>query len=353
MNAAEHMEGMALDGGWKVIEKITRNPKATGGHFSVGYRVQHPSGHNAYLKALDFSAAFEKENFTVHLEAMSHAYNFEVDVLKQCGEKRMSRVIKAIAYGEARVNVIPSPGDRVCYIIFERADGDIRPEEGFFQAFDFAFGMRVLHNAAVGLMQLHQSGIAHQDVKPSNVLLFAEEGAKIADLGCASVKGVRSPRDEFLIAGDYGYAPLDQWYKISSGRSMEDRFINDLYLLGNLIFYLFLGVSATHTIMSKLTGLEIQLGDNFSNDLPYINHAMALSLVNLRSSIQAMTGTVSGRFDKDVAEELLNIASELCEPDPAKRGDFIASQKGIPRHSLIRYISRFDLLAKKAEFQLK
>ena len=105
--------------------------------------------------------------------------------------------------------------------------------------------------------------------------------------------------------------------------------------------------------MSKLTGLEIQLGDNFANDLPHISHAMTLSLVDLRNSIQDMTGTVSNRFDKAVAEELLSIASELCEPDPAKRGDLNASKRGIPRHSLIRYISRFDLLAKKAEFQLK
>jgi serine/threonine protein kinase len=353
MNAAEHLEGLTLDGGWNVIEKVTRNPKATGGHFSVGYRVQHPSGHNAFLKALDFSAAFEKENFVVHLEAMSHAYNFEVGVLKLCGERRMSRVIKAIAYGEARVNGIPSPGDRVCYIIFERADGDIRPEEGFFQAFDFAYGMRVLHNAAVGLMQLHQSGIAHQDVKPSNILLFAEDGAKLADLGCASVKGVLSPRDELRIAGDHGYAPMDQRYKVTSGRSMEDRFINDLYLLGNLIFYLFLGVSATQAIKTKLAGLEIPLGDNFDNDLPYINHAMTLSLDDLRNSIQAMMGTLSSRFSNEVAEELLKIASELCEPDPAKRGDSIVSRRGIPRYSLVRYISRFDLLAGKAEFQLK
>jgi serine/threonine protein kinase len=353
MNAAEHLEGMTLDGGWNVIEKITRNPKATGGHFSVGYRVQHPSGRNAYLKALDFSAAFERENLAVNLEAMTHAYNFEVSVLRQCGEKRLSRVVKAIDYGETRVICIPSPGNRVCYIIFEYADGDIRPAEGFFQVFDFAFGLRVLHNAAVGLKQLHQSGIAHQDVKPSNVLLFAEEGAKLADLGSASVKGVFSARDEIPIAGDRGYAPLDQWYKSNSGRDMQDRFINDLYLLGNLIFYLFLGVSATHAIKSKLTGLGVQLGDDLDNDLPHIRHAMALSILDLRNSIQAMTSTVSGKFDKEVSEELINIALELCEPDPAKRGDLNARQRGIPRHSLIRYISRFDLLAKKAEFQLK
>jgi serine/threonine protein kinase len=38
--------------------------------------------------------------------------------------------------------------------------------------FDLAYRMRVLHNTAKGLNQLHVSQIAHQDIKPSNVVTF-------------------------------------------------------------------------------------------------------------------------------------------------------------------------------------
>jgi serine/threonine protein kinase len=353
MKAADRLESLTLEGGWTVVERITPKTTATGGRFSVGYRVKDPSGKIAYLKALDFSEAFQHPDFTLKLEDMLHAYNFEVDILKQCGDKHLTRVVKALAYGTATVPSLPLPACKVPYIIFEEAEGDIRPEVGFFQAFDFAFGMRMLHHSAVGLQQLHQHGIAHQDVKPSNVLLFGEDGAKLADLGCASLDGTESPRDDHIIAGDVGYAPPDRFYKQLAAASMEERFIGDIYLFGNLLFFLFLDCSATQAIASKMKSLGIELSSDLVRDMAYFNHAMSKVLEDLRNSISSLTMSISNRLSEDITQELVNIASELCEPDPSKRGDPIAKQRGWQRFSLMRYISRLDLLAKKAEFYLK
>src|SRR5205823_2049082 len=66
-----------------------------------------------------------------------------------------------------------------------------------------------LHHIATGLYQLHSAEVAHQDLKPSNILVFEGSTSKIADLGCASVKGVASPRDSAAFAGDRTYAPTD------------------------------------------------------------------------------------------------------------------------------------------------
>ena len=44
------LSGLTLDGGWTVVELMHRPPTATGGHFSVGYRVRHQDGREAYLK---------------------------------------------------------------------------------------------------------------------------------------------------------------------------------------------------------------------------------------------------------------------------------------------------------------
>jgi len=52
---AQELTGIELDGGWKVLELLKRDPKATGGNFSVGYVVESSSGDRAYLKALDYS----------------------------------------------------------------------------------------------------------------------------------------------------------------------------------------------------------------------------------------------------------------------------------------------------------
>ena len=73
MRPAEHLEGLTLPNGWKVLRKITPPPHATGGYFSVGYIVEHPSGKHAYLKALDFSKALQTPDPARELESMTQS----------------------------------------------------------------------------------------------------------------------------------------------------------------------------------------------------------------------------------------------------------------------------------------
>ena len=61
-NPAKSLCGVELDGGWKVEEMVSKNAHDTGGKFSICYRVSNQDGRLGFLKALDFSAAFETEN---------------------------------------------------------------------------------------------------------------------------------------------------------------------------------------------------------------------------------------------------------------------------------------------------
>jgi hypothetical protein len=61
---AEELLGMSLMDGWQVVARFARPEEATGGNFSVAYRVERPaeSGlepetERAFLKALDYSQA--------------------------------------------------------------------------------------------------------------------------------------------------------------------------------------------------------------------------------------------------------------------------------------------------------
>ncbi len=58
----------------------------------------------------------------------------------------------------------------VQYSIFEMADCDTPTYMDVSVKLDLAWTVRMLHQAAVGLQQLHGIGIAPQDLKPSNVL---------------------------------------------------------------------------------------------------------------------------------------------------------------------------------------
>lgn len=92
----------------------------------------------------------------------------------------MSKVVKAIDGGK-----ISAGGSVVEYLIFEPAKGDIRSHLDSLTSFDLVWRITCIHNICIGIRQLNGAAIAHQDLKPSNVLDFEDEGEKLADLGRA------------------------------------------------------------------------------------------------------------------------------------------------------------------------
>jgi len=58
---------------------------------------------------------------------------------------------------------------------------------------------------------------------------------------------------------------------------------------------------------------------------------------------------VAGPLSGDIME----MVQQLCDPDPNKRGDPKWKHSLVPRYDLQRYISRLDLLCRKAEVKLR
>lgn len=343
LTAAQSLEGLTLKNGWKVERRIERPPDATGGLASEQYVVVRADGTRAFLKALDYSAALNKPDTAVLLHAMTQAFLFEKRLLEECANARMTRVVLALDSGSVEVPEF-GPLSKVDYLILEWADSDVRQARDSWDPIDKAWALRVLHNVAVGLWQLHAEGIAHQDLRPSNVLVFGERISKIADLGRAARHGVSSPHDEFLIPGAIAYAPPEFLYGHNEPDLRTRRRAADVFHLGSICMFMYTGIGATAWLAKELPDdlLWGNFADGFAGVLPYLREAFS-------SAVSKMAAMVP----LDIRDEIATIVRELCDPDPRLRGDpWMRARAGNP-HSVERYISKFNLLARRAELELK
>jgi serine/threonine protein kinase len=333
------LTGAVLDGGWRVVSPIARAEDETGGYFSFGYWAEAPNGRKGFLKALDYSAALDSADPARTLESLTAAYNFERAVLDQCRARRLDRVVTAISDGMYNV---PNAGplSRVQYIIFERADGNVRAQANTTKRFDFAWSLRSLHHVATGLFQLHGQGIAHQDLKPSNVLTFGEHGSKIADLGRASARQTAAPHEAAIVAGDRSYAPPELLYRHVDPDWNKRRLGGDAYLLGSMIAFFLTGTGMTANLVGKLDDSHHpnRWAGSYADVLPYLRNAFSFVQAEIRS-----------RVPIEFRDDLCGIVVQLCEPDPLLRGHPRNRVHSSTQFSLERYISSLDLLARKAE----
>jgi len=337
---ADNLTGVSLEQGWQVVEKIKPAPSATGGHFSVGYLARHNSGREGFLKALDFSAAFQEANSALKLQAMLESYNFECALLEKCANRRLRRVAIPLSKGEVLPPTSMNPTEKVYYIIFEKAEGDIRKFHDAMISLDTAWCLRSLHHTASGIRQLHSAHVAHQDLKPSNVLFFNINGSKISDLGRSTDDEIPSTNDRLQIPCDMSYAPPELFYHVRCHSDFRFRKAIDLYLLGSLVFFHFLHVSALHMLRHNINRLNLTMSGTFESDLPYLQQAFSDSLQTLRQAVTPLLGSST--------DLLISVVRELCNPDPIKRGN-ARRPSSSGQYGVERYESQFDLLAKRAE----
>ncbi len=335
---AHQLLGRQLGSGWKVTQKIEPKPGATGSNFSVGYVVEK-DGQKAFLKAFDYKEALAYSNPAKMLAAMTTAYNFECEVLDRCARKNFRRVVKALEFGAERVGEKDLIGV-VQYVIFELASGDVRAHLEVTDKLGLVWKLRTLHQVATGLRQLHGESIAHQDLKPSNVLVFGDLDSKVADLGRASDKNKASPHDHHLIAGAWTYAPPELIYRFGSPDWDERRLGCDLYLFGSLIVFFFTGQATTTLLLQHLDSSHRpdQWKGMFHDVLPFLVDAFENVVKDFAESVP-----------NEIRDNLVSKVRELCYPDPVVRGHPRSKGQLGARFSLERYVSEFDLLAQKAE----
>lgn len=346
MNLAKSLKGMRI-GKWLVIESV-QNKDSSGGNFSTGYIVEDDTGRTGFLKALDYSSAFDTRNTAETLNSMTSAFLFEKTLLQQCDNNGLRYVIKIIDGGSFELPEDYPDRDNyslpyIDYMIFEKAEQSVRAIIDISKGFDSAWALRSLHNTAVGLQELHGIQVAHQDIKPSNILLFKEKKiSKIGDVGRASAIYKEAAHDELNVAGDRNYSPFELLYGQIDNDWKTRRFSCDMFMFGNLVYTYFNNVSITAAVLQKLPYFSWPnyWKDGYDAVLPQIEIAFAECLDEFNSSV-----------DQKLRSNLVAMVSELCSPNIKQRGD--KRERGIQQYSLQRYISKLDYLAREYEYRMK
>jgi hypothetical protein len=144
-------------------------------------------------------------------------------------------------------------------------------------------------------------------------------------------------------SGSWEYAPPELLYGEVNNDSIIRRIGCDLYLLGSMIAFYFTNMSMTALIAANLTdGLSWKNPSNYGKyDIvkSYVKNAFEQALTDIGRNIES----------KYLRDNLILMIRYLCNPDPKKRGH----KKNIAEigsdYALERFISTFDLLARKTK----
>ena len=269
---------------------------------------------------------------------MTENFTYERDLLNFCTDNKMKRIVTAIDSGEYQElnEIIPVP-----YLVFEIAQGSLKTID-FIQNPNLSWKLLTFHGALVGLSQLHQAKIVHQDIKPSNILIFGENYSKISDLGTATQFNNESNWCSVGHAGDLRYTPIELLYGYCSSDWNTRRYGADLFMMGGLLSYMVTGANFLSLMIARLPAnmKPYEYGGSFAEVKPYLMKAYYDSLESVEKDIPM-----------SIRSELIEILAQLSCPVPEDRGNSSLSRATIGKYSLIRYISKIDRLAKTIMWQ--
>ncbi len=338
---ASRLEGKTI-GKWEILEKRIKTEEDASGKFSSCYKVKNIEGEKTgFFKAFNYQYAFNElgqhQSSADFLKVLTSNFTYERDLLLLCKTHGMKKVVSAIDHGEYREvgELFPVP-----YLIFEIADGSLKNFKAIKDP-DLAWKLGAFHGFLVGLSQLHAKKIVHQDIKPSNILIFGGEISKLSDLGSATQLNNRSPLwDQDGHCGDWHYAPIELLYGYCSPNWDTRRLGADLFMSGGIITYLITDSNFLWLLHENLP--EIYRPSNFGGGFEQVKpHLMAAYYKTLNE--------VALRIPENIRQDLMEVISQLSHPIPEERGIPRTLRTSLSNFSLQRYISIIDRLAKKIE----
>lgn len=277
------------------------------------------------------------------LQQQLEAFTYEKELLEKCRDRSLSKIVRVldasmIPVGEGNAYPIP-------FLVFEKADGNVREYLKFQNDVDFAWKLKSLHDIATGIEQLHSVQVIHQDLKPSNILQFKKQ-SKIADLGRSKTFSGNGMYDGVLLTGDRAYAPLEvfpEFVFLKPVDFLDRNLAMDSYMLGNLMTFYFSGLNMTAMLIERIKKIGLTSRPTNKEMMSYIE-------VCFDECVEAVKKVIA--YD-DFRDEIGLMIHQLCNPDPNKRNDPKTLNQQGSNFGLRRYVTKLDLLQRKAEIKIR
>lgn len=343
---AATLTGQTLPSGWKLVQQLSKLPNGSGSNFCIGY-VAERDGRKAFVKAIDFVKALNAMDPIAELAQLTSLATFEREAMELCEAQNLTRLIRLLSFEYVNLDPTRNPLNQVYCLIMEIGAGDLRKQLSHVGVFSCSAVFGILADVALGMSQLHRHGVAHQDIKPSNVISMTDLSEtkdalfKVGDLGRVVRKDRTGPYDGMAWPGDRHYAPPERWYGLVPPQWTDARESSDAYMLGSLVFFLLTGTPLQPLLSNRLT--PVMMPGAWSG-----GYTEPLILVLRSLQMNIISDVLVPRVPQSLTDPLVAVVKDLIDPDPAKRGDRRArAQVGNPV-GLDRFVPRFRQLANQA-----
>ncbi len=204
------------------------------------------------------------------------------------------------------------------YLVLDYIDGDDCQhqidEKG---AYDWPRAVEIIRQVADGLRYAHERGMIHRDLKPQNIMIYANGKACLADLGLAKI--ISDKMSSETLAGDVLGTPFYMSpEQIKQPRDVDFR--SDIYSLGATLYHMVVGgppfeAPTAYEIMAKHLTVALVFPEEKRGNLP-----------------EPLCQLVMRAMAKEPADRYQSYDDLMADLDALLSGEQVADSDVVPAH---------------------